>query len=242
MSDIQLYSTDPQVLLMQKFFAPMQPATVNSQQTCDSQDWHSETHIEFAAAPSGCDRFYPSNISSELDDDTVSDDDLETNINTATNLGISHGESSRVSTAIPTPSASMLHLVPEIHPLKCCKLEVPACMQHKMSSARQLEALTEALDAIEKLLKSKKTQFVTGPNGLQAKQTWAIQAYLVLMVWNGQHAINASEMAAESHGFAPVWGGHQVHSWTRTWMTNHMLPVSLMGHHAKVYSLLNDLM
>ena len=141
----------------------MQPATVDSQQTCDSQDWCGETYcVKFVASPAGCSRFYLSDVSSESDsDDTVSDNDLGTNIN----------PTSGVSTAIPTPSASMHHLVPAICPLKCCKLEVPACVQCKMSSVRRLEALTvtEALDVIKKLLKSKKTQFVAGLNGLQVK-------------------------------------------------------------------------
>jgi len=223
---------------MQKFFTPMQPASIDSQQTC-----HSKTHIEFAVAPSACDgRFYFSDISSESDGDTVSDDNPETNIDPATNLVISHSPSSGVSAAtIPTATATpTLHLVPAMRPLKCCKLDVPACLQCKMTSVRHLEALTEALDTIEKLLKAKKTQFVAGPNGLQVKQTQAVQAHLALMVRNARRAVNASEMAAESHGFAHVWEGCQVHSWTRRWMTNHTLPVSLMGCHAKVYSLLDD--
>ena len=223
---------------MRKFFTPTQPASVDSQQTC-----HSETHVEFAVAPSACDgRFYFSDISSESDGDTVSDDNPETNIDPATNLAISHSPSSGVSAAaIPTATATpTLHLVPATRPLKRCKLDVPARLQRKMTSVRRLEALTEALDAIEKLLKAKKTQFVAGPNGLQAKRTRAIQAHLALMVRNARRAVNASEMAAESHGFARVWGGRQVRSWTRRWVTNRTLPVSLMGCHAKVYSLLDD--
>lgn len=92
-------------------------------------------------------------------------------------LAISHSPNSGVSAAIPTATATpTLHLVPAMHPLKRCKLDVPARLQCKMTSVRRLEALTEALDTIEKLLKAKKTQFVAGPNGLQAKRTRAIQA------------------------------------------------------------------
>ncbi|KAI6168758.1 hypothetical protein EDD17DRAFT_1773030 [Pisolithus thermaeus] len=91
----------------------------------------------------------------------------------------------------------------------------------------------DGLLAIEKLLKSKTTHFVGGPSGLQAKQTRAIASYLALVVF-------ASQLAAESHGFARMWGGHQVWNWANTWISQRALPLSLTGCHTKTYSLLSD--
>ena len=48
-------------------------------------------------------------------------------------------------------------------------------------------------------------------------------------------------MAAECHGFAAAWGGCQIRGWTRMWISQHALPSSLTGRHAKVYLLLDDL-
>ena len=47
-------------------------------------------------------------------------------------------------------------------------------------------------------------------------------------------------MAAECHGFAAAWGGCQICGWTRMWISQHVLPSSLTGCHAKVYLLLDD--
>ena len=49
--------------------------------------------------------------------------------------------------------------------------------------------------------------FEAGDHGLQAKRACAIESYLHLVVNNGWERIKASEMAAESHGFAKRWGG-----------------------------------
>ncbi|KAG1790729.1 uncharacterized protein HD556DRAFT_1446007 [Suillus plorans] len=57
---------------------------------------------------------------------------------------------------------------------------------------------------------------------------------------NGHVPFKASECAAESHGFAAVWGGHQLCSRTHNWVSKQELPQSLTGRHAKVYSLLDD--
>ncbi|KAL4065982.1 hypothetical protein J3A83DRAFT_4402218 [Scleroderma citrinum] len=125
-------------------------------------------------------------------------------------------------------SGSMLTgKLPVVHPLKCHKLEVSFHAQCQLDAAKQRADKKKALKKIEKLLMLKKTIFAGGPHGLQVKQ-------------NGQNAIQASKMAAECHVFAGAWGGHQVHSWTRTWMSQGVLPSSLTGHHAKVYSLFDD--
>ena len=84
---------------------------------------------------------------------------------------------------------------------------------------------------MEKLLKLKSTDFVGGSSGLQAKRTCAIASYLALVV---------SQLAAETHGFVKMWGGRQIQSWARAWMSQRTLLLSLTGHHAKTYSLLSD--
>ncbi|KAG1858571.1 hypothetical protein F4604DRAFT_1882904 [Suillus subluteus] len=95
-------------------------------------------------------------------------------------------------------------------------------MERKRAKERCADERRMALEVIEKLLKSKKTNFVSGPDG------------------RGHSSIEASERAAESHGFTAVWGGRQLHSWTHNWVSKRELPHSLTGRHAKVYSLLDD--
>jgi hypothetical protein len=87
---------------------------------------------------------------------------------------------------------------------------------------------------------SKKTQFAGGIHGLQAKQARTIQSHLALVVRNGRNFTDASQRAAESHGFASGWGGRQLRSWTRAWVNSRELPKSRRGCHTKVYSLLSD--
>lgn len=102
-----------------------------------------------------------------------------------------------------------------------------------------MKELEDGLADIERLLQSKKTQFVSGPHGLQAKRARAIQTHLSLMVRNGQKFIDASQRAAEANGFAK-YGACQLHTWTRTWLNSCDLPTSQRSCHTKVYSLLND--
>ncbi|KAG1868722.1 hypothetical protein C8R48DRAFT_747104 [Suillus tomentosus] len=120
------------------------------------------------------------------------------------------------------------------------KLEIPFRMERKNAKERRVDERRIALEAIEKLLKSKKTNFVSGPDALQAKRTRTIQSHLALIVKRGHSSIEASEHAAESHRFAAVWGGRRLRSWTHNWVTKWELPHSLTGRHAKVYSLLDD--
>jgi len=50
------------------------------------------------------------------------------------------------------------------------KLDVPARTQRMASTAEQYNTQAKALEEIEKLLKLKKTEFLGGPHGLQAKR------------------------------------------------------------------------
>ena len=56
-----------------------------------------------------------------------------------------------------------------------------------------MEERQAGLQAIEKLLKSKKTEFVGGPNGLQAKRACAILSFLTLLVKKGRLPVDASQ-------------------------------------------------
>jgi hypothetical protein len=60
------------------------------------------------------------------------------------------------------------------------------------------------------------------------------------VVKNKRFSIDALVRAAESHGFAAKWGGHNLCSWMRNWTKNRALPISLQGQHTKVYTLLSD--
>ena len=44
----------------------------------------------------------------------------------------------------------------------------------------------------------------------------------------------------ESHGFAAKHGGRLLWSWTQHWTKSRKLPISMHGHHAKIYTLLSD--
>ena len=101
-------------------------------------------------------------------------------------------------------------------------------------------AFKVGLKDLQKKLQSKKTKFVSGPNGLQAHQVKVIETHLRLIVTNGQKTQDSSERAAESHRFAPKWGGRQVCVWTHLWIKERVFPQSMTGHHAKVYSLLSN--
>ncbi|KAG1726480.1 hypothetical protein EDB19DRAFT_1897638 [Suillus lakei] len=102
-------------------------------------------------------------------------------------------------------------------PLKHRKLDVPYHVERAEKRKRQLDDLAAALRDIEKVI-----------------------FHLALVVHNGQNFTDASQRAAESHGFASGWGGRQLHSWTQAWVNSRELPKSRCGCHTKVYSLLSD--
>ena len=190
------------------------PPTVSIQQSLASHDSHS-------AAP---DLELRSHQLRYLSDDS----DLE-----GSESDISDDE---ITTSAPTSSTRL----PAVPAFKRRKLDVPLHELRRLRQEQHLEELKGALAAIEKLLKSKKTAFIGGPNGLQAKRARSIQSYLMMVVKKGRLSIDASKRAAESHGFTAEWGGRQVRCWTRLWVSERKLPESLQGRHAKVYSLLSD--
>ncbi len=93
---------------------------------------------------------------------------------------------------------------------------------------------------MQTLIRSKKTEFVAGPTGLQSYRARAIESCLVLVMKQGRLTVKASEMAAESQGFTAKWGGRNFRSWTHGWVKERKLPVSQQGHHGKVFLLLSD--
>ena len=112
-------------------------------------------------------------------------------------------------------------------PLKRRKLDVSYRVQRAEKRAARILDFTAALKDIDKMIRSKKTKFVSGPHGLQARRALAIRSHLRLVVKNGRFSIDASMRAAESHGFAAKWGGRNLRSWTRNWTRNRALPHSL---------------
>ncbi|KAG1866359.1 hypothetical protein C8R48DRAFT_600387 [Suillus tomentosus] len=129
--------------------------------------------------------------------------------------------------------------LPAVPPLKRWKLEVPYRVQCQKDRAAQMEKLKSGLQDVDKLLKSAKTKFVGGVNGLQARHTRAICAHLDLVVRNGHVSADAAECAAEANGFAAAWGGRQLHNWTSRWINDRKLPESMRGRHTKVATLLS---
>ena len=122
----------------------------------------------------------------------------------------------------------------------CRKLDIPVLKAQENVSNECRKQLQQALDDIEKLIKSKQTYFDAGQKSLQSYRALAIQSHLRMVVQNGRGAVDASEIAAESHGFAKIWGGRLVRQWVRDWIEHRELPTSQRGHHTKVYNLLSD--
>jgi hypothetical protein len=126
-------------------------------------------------------------------------------------------------------------------PLKRRKLDVSVKTARLKAKETRYDEWADALTAIEKLIASNKTKiFAGGRNGLQAYRARAIQSCLQMVVRNKRKLIVASQRAAESQNFAEAWGGRQVRSWVRAWMTSRSLPISQRGHHVKTHTLLSD--
>ncbi|KAF8871143.1 hypothetical protein BD779DRAFT_1454453 [Infundibulicybe gibba] len=140
----------------------------------------------------------------------------------------------------PSVVASGSKHLPTVPPLKRRKLDVPYREARRLKREAQTSELMQAFEDITKMLTSKKTKFIGGINGLQARRARAMHAHMQLVVKKNRNFTTASMVAAEGHGFAPHWGGRQVRSWTRAWVKTRKLPVSWRGRHAKTDSLLAD--
>lgn len=166
---------------------------------------------------------------SDLSSDSESDADIE-------DSDINSPDTNDDNETMPTGDGRL----PRVPPRKRQRLDVPRRVQQEHKREYRSKEMNKALGDMDKLLKSKKTQFIGGPRGLQARRTQAIQSHLKLVATNGRTFLDASERAAEAHGFAAKWGGRQLRGWTHKWLIKRELPVSRQGHHAKVYSLLSD--
>ncbi|KAI0372083.1 hypothetical protein BV20DRAFT_1034932 [Pilatotrama ljubarskyi] len=124
--------------------------------------------------------------------------------------------------------------------LKRHRLDVPARVQQAEKRTELLQSYREALEAVEKIIRSKHHSFKGGDHGLQATCARSIQSFLQIVLNNNRTLTDASERAAESNGFAPRWGGRLVRRWAKAWTIHRELLVSLRGKHVKAYSLLDD--
>src|ERR1700733_7859170 len=111
-----------------------------------------------------------------------------------------------------------------------------------MKKAQKVRAklLQKCLLNIEKLIALKQTEFDAGQTGLQAYRARLIQSCLHMVINNQRNLIDAFECAAESQGFAAKWGGRMVRRWVASWIKTRELLKSELGHHTKVFSLLDD--
>ncbi|KAJ7713458.1 hypothetical protein B0H14DRAFT_670331 [Mycena olivaceomarginata] len=83
------------------------------------------------------------------------------------------------------------------------KLDVPVREQVRLKKEKRAKDRHDALTAVEKVISLKRTEY-QGP--LQAKRAQVIQSTLHLVVRNSRSLMEASAMAAETHGFAAIWG------------------------------------
>ncbi|THU99613.1 hypothetical protein K435DRAFT_938387 [Dendrothele bispora CBS 962.96] len=176
------------------------------------------------------------------DNEYKSDDDSESLIQDIP------GFSAAVEGAIPTDSESTTAHPPlpdnfgirDSVPQKRRKLEVSVLeTRARQREARQKE-WSDALDAIKRLNRSRKTEFQAGRHSLQDFRARAIESTLVLVVKRNEKFVPASRDAAAAHGFAREWGSRAVRKWVRVWIEKRELPASDLGSHAKVFSLFSD--
>ncbi|KAI0050733.1 hypothetical protein FA95DRAFT_1486740 [Auriscalpium vulgare] len=143
----------------------------------------------------------------------------------------------------PGQSSSQLDTLFPIRPpppRKRRKLDVPVRQTRQIQQGTKQKMLKSALTDIERKIKSKRTIFQAGREGLQARRASAMKACLHLIVNKHRGFVAASENSAEVFGFAAVWGGRKVRQWVRRWIAIRELPDSLIGHHSKTFSLLED--
>ncbi|KAJ6610251.1 hypothetical protein B0H10DRAFT_2225142 [Mycena sp. CBHHK59/15] len=107
-------------------------------------------------------------------------------------------------------------------PKKRTKLDVSVRDQKRLKKEQRCKEYSKALTAIEKLISLKRTQYQRPLQGKRAR------------------LMEASAMAAETHGFSPGWGSRLARRWTAVWVKKRDLPESDRGRHAKTWSLLND--
>lgn len=119
-------------------------------------------------------------------------------------------------------------------------LETSVQEARRIAREKRRKELEAALKAIEAVIKSRKTQWAGGEHGLQAHRARAIRSYFQLVVRKNYGGVEASIIAAESHGFAKLHGSRLIRQWGNEWIKTQDLPTSKRGCHPKVASLLED--
>ncbi|KAF8197257.1 hypothetical protein K438DRAFT_1933793 [Mycena galopus ATCC 62051] len=128
-----------------------------------------------------------------------------------------------VSLSIPPyPSRSLqainntsLHAPPWGRVKKRRKLDVLAREQVHLKKEKRQKDFRDALTAIEKMVSLKRTQY---QSPLQAKRVRVIQSTLHLFIRNSRKLMDASAMAAETHGSAASWVLQLARRWTAGWV------------------------
>jgi len=108
--------------------------------------------------------------------------------------------------------------LPTVPQLKRQKLEIPYHEQRQWRTEEQSKNFKIAFVDIQKFIRSKRTAFVGGGHGLQARCVRAMESLLMLVVKNKMHFVESSQHASKAHGFAAQWGGRMLHSWTHQYM------------------------
>ena len=75
----------------------------------------------------------------------------------------------------PKPKPKSSRCTNKLPPLKWCKLKVSYRDQRKLKHDARMSSYIKALQDIEHLIKSKKTVYVSGPQGLQARRMLAVR-------------------------------------------------------------------
>lgn len=97
-------------------------------------------------------------------------------------------------------------LLPRVPPLKRRKLDISYRAERELRKQGKRNEREKAWDAIRKILASKKTNFVSGHQGLQARRAKAIECLLRLVIKSERSFIDASQISAEAHYLAVANG------------------------------------
>ena len=146
-SDAEFSSTDPQVVLMRNMFLVKTNTIEPAPEELEILLAESMTRIVNAMG-------YLSDWSGE------EDIDKQNNLSLTTSDTSAKGDETNSESEIAASEVTC--------PQKRQRLNVPYCKEHKAKRTQWLLALVETLTDLDKLINSKKTKFIAGPQGLQA--------------------------------------------------------------------------
>lgn len=200
-TDLVNDSTNPQQVLMRQFFAPKPAPTASPPQTTALPEDNTALIVDFQSFAA------LAHYESDESDDESAELDDERQIEVTAGLeneGLPFRE--KVETARLSGMAPLM---------KRRKLDVPYRESRRREKEKRVDILVDALDDLHKLLVSKRTKFISGPNGLQARRARAMESHLRLVIRNGLGWTEAAKQASIAHGFAANWGGRQLRGWNR---------------------------